>query len=258
MDFNIADYLTEDDTEVKPAVKSPDWKKGFYGKLEDKPDTEQALFKLQEQYLASRDMKIWSEMFKLCHSYARSLILKRNTGKQYMPPEEVDDKTTTATLAFMSQYLNNPDFEVGASFAGMMSWKIVEALYKNKTEDFHVSLNETINDDADVELQDAIGTQDYKNVTSTDETYNDPTAFIDKMDLNEVIKGIFDELDESIEYDPRLEILVRLYLLLCLRHPRTRHSKRLFIERWAPDYKTATLLDYVLLELHNRMKAYTV
>jgi hypothetical protein len=140
----------------------------------------------------------------------------------------------------------------------MMGWKIVEALYKNKTEDFHVSLNETINDDADVELQDAIGTQDYKNVTSTDETYNDPTAFIDKMDLNEVIKGIFDELDESIEYDPRLEILVRLYLLLCLRHPRTRHSKRLFIERWAPDYKTATLLDYVLLELHNRMKAYTV
>ncbi len=132
VDFDIKHYLIEE-VEVE---KDPHRFDCFYGEIEDKPETEQLLFTLQREYLENgRKQEVWAKMFEICWSYMQSLIKKRQTGGRFIEPDELDDKTTSATLAFMSQYLTKPEFEVGASFAGMMGWKIVEVMYKPSADD---------------------------------------------------------------------------------------------------------------------------
>src|SRR5574344_1305604 len=128
--------------------------------IENKPETEQKLLKLQDKWLQTHDKKTWAEMQALIYSYTRSMVLKKLAGKKYLEPDEVDDATAGATFSFMSQYLRpNKDgtsFEVGASFAGLLNYKIMEALYKDSPEDNHISLNTLIGDDGKTELGDTL------------------------------------------------------------------------------------------------------
>ncbi len=258
--------------------------KGFYGTIDEKPPTEQELFALQTQLFVERDKykqeyekyskeleralatgrepkmakpvdhsrETWSKMLAIMYQYTRSCILKRNKKKKFMEPEDVSDKAISAALAFMSQYNKNPDFYVGASFAGMVKWKIVEALYKYQTEDDHLSLNQIISDDGQKEIVENMTYEDSA-ITAASPDYLSPEDKVIAMDNGTVFNSIIRELDTVIGHDSRIAFLTRMYLLIILRGPRTRHSKRLFLEKWGKEHQTEQVLEASLLELHQRM-----
>lgn len=243
IDFDIKHYLIEE-TEVE---KNPHRFDDFYGEIESKPETEQQMFALQDQYINhGRDQAVWSQMFELCWSYMQSLIKKRlaSAGK-YMEPEELDDKTTAATLAFMSQYLTKPEFEVGASFAGMMKWKIIEVMYKPSADDKAISMSTEIDDDGKNTLEDLIAAEDAG-------CWCSPEDEVCRASPIDVINQVLKELDATLN-DFYLETVVRGYLLLCMKHPKNRHSKRMFLNRWAQSPRVEKLIEYVMLEVHNRL-----
>jgi hypothetical protein len=152
----------------------------------------------------------------------------------------------------MSQYNKNPDFYVGASFAGMVKWKIVEALYKYQTEDDHLSLNQIISDDGQKEIVENMTYEDNA-ISSSSSDYLSPEELAIAQDSGSVYDSVVRELDAVIGHESKKAFLTRLYLLIILRGPRTRHSKRLFLEKWGKDHQTEQVLEASLLELHQRM-----
>jgi hypothetical protein len=126
-------------------------------KLKQKPETEELLTVLEEEYLRTRDVLIYQKMFSVLKPYARSLILKKTRGKIYLPPELVEEAALESTIKFMSQY-EKPDYRTKASFAGLLAYKVLESLYgpKVKAVDQIISLYEHIEKDRghDTELGD--------------------------------------------------------------------------------------------------------
>lgn len=242
MDFNINHYLVPE----KKVEWAEDWGSNFYGEIEDKPPTEQALLKAQDEFFEHRDMKVWTKMYGLCYQYMGSLLKKRLVGKKFMQPEEVAEKTSSATLKFMSQYLTKPDFRVGASFAGMMGWKIVEVLAK-PPKDNTISLDSQIDDDSASSLEDLISSN---NISSD---YDKPEDAALKENFSDVLNSLCKEADAVLGNNQYDRLLFRMYLLLCIRHPKSRHAKRIFMSTWATNYKDSKLLEYILMEFKNRL-----
>lgn len=246
-DFDITHYVDES------AFIDSDFKNGeefyslWYGTLEEKPDTEQELLMVQKEYLANRSQSAWKRMYEICQSYMASLIKKRLKNKKGFAPEEIDAFASEATISFMNQYKTRKDFEVGASFAGMMDKKVIEALYRGKNDPLErsLSLDATINDSStkieDILNSESLMYQQNKEIKSFE------CAF-------ETFKEVLDELDEAVKFDDRLMVLFRLYFVLWLRHPRSRHAKRLFLEKFSKDYTTERILSRALLEMRNRLK----
>ena len=248
VDFDIKHYL-EPEEDIDIDKRTQELREQFYGDMSEKPETEQELFALQEQYLKTRDHKIWVKMFEVAFPYIKSLILKKKKEEERSKWEESDEiaaKASTATFLFLSQYLKKPQFEVGASFAGMINGKILEVLYGG-THDFDVSLNSKINDDGDEII-------DIFQLEGTEEEPYSPTSQFDKITIEEIIDDVFDEMDEVIDYDLRLEMLARLYVLLYFRKPKSRHAKKIFLSRNCKNQKEEDFLERVILEIHNRLK----
>lgn len=110
-----------------------------------KPKTEELLVKLEKEYLETRDIIVYQRIFQELLPYAKSLILKKTKGKIFLPPALVEDAALESTIKFMSQY-EKPGYFTRASFAGLLSYKILESLYgpKIRAADRIVSLNEHI------------------------------------------------------------------------------------------------------------------
>lgn len=252
IDFNINHYLVEEE-KIDIEERTAKLRAEFYGDIESKPQTERELFDLQQQYLRTRDPKIWSQMFEICWSYMQSLIKKRIkkgskfNNKSFLEKDELDDKTTAATLSFMSSYLTRKDFEVGASFAGMMNWKIIEVMYSNTLDDKTISLSLETHDDGKVTLGDTISS------SLSNEPYCSPEDSVLDVNLSTIINELFIELDDVVK-NYKLSLVIRAYVLLCLKHPKNRHVKNMFISKWAPTFKEERLLEYVMLEVYNKIK----
>ena len=117
-----------------------------------KPDTERYLFNLQLIYTSLRDPAVWDDFFKYILKYANSIVLKKNTGKVYLPPDQIGDKITNVTSKFMEKYLKSDSYKIEASFFGVLDKKAFEALYDCKDEDLTLSLNSILGDeDKDME-----------------------------------------------------------------------------------------------------------
>ena len=274
-----------DEEKVVNKLKDKIKEKGFYGEIEDKPPTEQELFSLQTKLFVERkeykrdyevyqkklkeicdrgevpnidppedkSKQTWSDMLEIMYQYTRSCILKRNKKKRFMEPEDVTDKAISAALSFMSQYNKNPDFYVGASFAGMVKWKIVEALYKYQAEDNHVSLNQVISDEGPKEIGENMTYEDNA-IPGSYSDYGSPEDVILAESNEDLVTTLVGELDEMVGHSSKYAFLARLYLLIILRGPKTRHSKRLFLEQWASEHQMEQVLEATILELHQRMK----
>lgn len=245
-----------------------------YGKLEDKPQTEQELFKLEKELYEKRadykkkieewkknpntnnapldeSLQVWSKMLGIVFMYAKSMILKRNKKKQmFTEMEDIEDKAIEAALVFMNQYNRRDDYKVDASFAGALKFKIIEVLYGGR-EDNHVSINQIVDIQNETELLDAsFGKVNLFMTPNIDE----PTTFIEKQTVWDVISGVLDELEEVLGKGSRIVFLVRLYLVIVFRNSRIRHTKRLFLDTWAKDYKIEQVLESSVLEVFNRLK----
>jgi hypothetical protein len=223
------------------------------GEMSSKPDLEQALFLLQSKYYNPRykkqKSKIWSEMLGLIQPYAKSLLLKRATGGRYIPPETIHDKSVHASLQFMSQYINRSGFHVGASFAGMLNWKVLESLCKNWEEENHLSLNSILGE-SDNELE---GLQERIHFESVfGESYEKPEDFINNVNLFNTIHDLFNDIDET-RLKEKEKLLLRMYFLICLKKPKNKHCKQMFLKRWANNYKTKKILDLTMKTFYDRL-----
>lgn len=242
---------------------------GYYGSVDKKPVTEQELFSLQEEFLNRRDQydkeiqewikdttkpkpvdtstEVWSKMLAIIYKYAASLIKKRTTGKKYIEPDEISDKALEAAFKFMSAYNRKPNFAIGASFAGNLMWKVIEVT----SEDKKISLNQPTSYDAQLELMDTLQEDTFTHIGGTRNVTSNPEDMLIAKE-EDIIGEILEELDEEVGANSKLAFLARLYLIINLRVPRTRHIKRLFIENWASEYKVEQVLESTVLEVFNR------
>lgn len=228
-------------------------------KFEDKPATEQELLLLQDEWLKTHDPVVWKKFQSVIYSYTRSLVLKKlSYTKKYLEEDEVLGATADATFAFMAQYLkpgkDGKPFEIGASFAGVINYKVIEALYKDCVEDHHTSLNSLISEDSSSELEDSLYLYSQDSVKET-MMAGDPLEALVKSSLTDELEIILEELDSEIN-DPYIRLVVRLYIVLCLRRPRSRHAKECFLKTWAADPKCRAVIDLAIKELHSRMTKY--
>lgn len=191
-------------------------------KLESKPISEQKAFAYQTKWLQTKDPKVWEEWTALMFSYTRSLVLKKLTRKKYLEPDEIDDITADAVFNFMAQYLKptktGGQFEVGASFAGMVNFKILEALYRGKDDSHVLSLDATVTDEDKTLADFAKPLQ----VESTNENFLD-------YDLTDIIQGLLTEIDEKYGDNVYLASVLKLYVNLIIKCPKQAATKNKFI-----------------------------
>jgi hypothetical protein len=150
----------------------------------------------------------------------------------------------------MSQYLNRPGFHVGASFAGMLQWKVVEGLYKDWDEEKHESLNSIIGDSGN-EMESQSIKMGMERVFGDD--YEDPEDWINTFTIKEKILELLEDLDEGCDYDTRYSLLGRVWLVINLKKPKNKHCRGMFLKKWASDYKTKKILEREMLSLRRRL-----
>ena len=195
----------------------------------DVPETERNLRTLQASFLADRDnQQVFNDFFLLLRKYARSLTLKKIKRKNlFLPPERVDEICTDATLALIEQY-KKPGWSVSASFAGVLQFKIIEAMWKSANDDMNSSLNLTFSDDKDSkEILDVIGSG--SSLPWDMSQYGKERASDDPADtIMEEVNVSFDEVRSLIE-ECYVDLPYRLYLrfvpwlVLQFRKPKTKN-----------------------------------
>ena len=239
--------------EVKVPVVFSDEGVQWFGDLSSKPEIEQQLFSLQEQYYKTKNkvkqQKIWSEMFVLVQRYSRSLILKKVKGHKFKQPEEVEDKSTQTALAFMSQYINRPGYRVGASFAGMINPKVLESIYKKDKNEETYSLSNQLGD-SNLELEDMQKSMNFQSIYDT--TYEQPGDFINRISLKDTMSSLIREFNAEVK-DEKLQFKILTYMQILLRKPKNKHILPMFLKHITVDKKEYDLVQLFQLELHNRL-----
>lgn len=245
-------------------------KNGYYGKVDEKPATERELFQLQDELFVKREkynqeikewlkdtskprpvdesIVPWTKMFEILYSYASSLVKKKAKGKKYIEPEDVSAYAMDATFRLMSMFNRKPEYAVGASFAGILGYKVLELINEAKL----ISLNKPTSYDAQVELLDTLTEDSFTHIGGSRNLMLSPEEIFLASE-EDPIGEVLDELDQEVGRNSKIAFLARLYLLVNLRVPRTRHIKRLFIENWAQDYKVEQVLESTVLEVYNRL-----
>lgn len=220
--------------------------------VDNRLQIERDLTQLQRDWFEERNFnkkhKIWNEMFLHVQKYAKSLILKRIKGGKFVDPDIIEDQSNQVALTFMSQYLYRPEFYVGVSFAGMMSGKILEALYKHLQDDDVYSLNETLGD-SEHEFEDIQGMGNMEALFGEIPT---PEEVFERTELKEVLNTLLKEFDALIE-EESIRFKLRCYLLILLRKPRNKHILPIFF-RLRCNKKEMDLLQLFELELFERLR----
>jgi hypothetical protein len=244
-----------DEKVVKP-ISYSDEGEAWYGSLESKPEIEQILHRLQSEYYdaksESRKKAIFSEMFGWINRYAKSLFLKKVKGGDYVEPDIVEDKAIHAALAFMSQYINRPGFRVGASFGGMLEFKVREAKFKEYADEHNLSLNAFVGDEGDSELEDIQERAGFKDVFRPNRGLVEDDLF--KTSLNDAIDTTLEDFDIGVVGDPKFSIAGRMWLAILLRKPRNKHGKGQFLRIWGAEPKMKRTLQLLELTLYQRLR----
>lgn len=174
-----------------------------------KPDTERYLFNLQLIYTSLRDPVIWDDFFRYILKYANSIVLKKNTGKVYLPPDQIGDKITNVTSKFMEKYLKSDSYKIEASFFGVLDKKAFEALYDCKEEDLTLSLNSILGDE-DRDMETTKGLQMQNIMVSNSLIEEDLITKYSRSTVQEVIQTYSDLITE-----------IKGYMLVSNRSPKT-------------------------------------
>lgn len=225
------------------------------------PPTERLCQELQAKFLepdCPQDVK--DEFFLLMRTYARSLTLKEIKRKGiFLQPERVDEICTDATLAVMKQY-QTPGWSIQASFAGIIRWKIIEAMYKPAKEEQTSSLNFKFSDDANSkEISDAIDSGaalPWHMAGGELPPPDDPAATIE-YSVNiayEEVEELLAEAYQMLPYETYMKFVP--WLLLQIRKPKTRNIKSLFTKMFLSS-REENAMDILLLEMRNRIAKHT-
>jgi hypothetical protein len=217
-----------------------------------RPQIEIDLTELQKKYFESKTAsdkhKYWQEMFLLVQRYGKSLILKRKKGGKYVDPEEIEDSAIQVAVAFMSQYLYRPDFYVGVSFAGMMTGKVMEALYKQLPDDKNWSLNETIGDSENEFSEIQKGDPEMQSIFREIPT---PEEEMFRVSITKELLGLFEEFDSLVKNEI-IRLKLRFYIFLFLKRPRNKHVFPTFF-KYQCNKQELDLIQLFELELYKRL-----
>lgn len=228
------------------------------------PPTEVELQNLQKRFFMDRtDASVRDEFFLLMRRYARSLALKNiKRTNIYLPPERVDEICTDATLKIFEQYDKNPNWSINASFAGMLFWKVNEAMYGQADDEKTLSLNTPFDDDDSsgkeiMDLMSCSSTLPWRsnvcsNVDLTDSPENVMFGFLD-ISYDEV-SSLVDEAYEILPYRTFMRFVP--WLVLQFRKPKTRNIYQLFTKLFLGS-REESAFDLLLLELYNRIAQHT-
>lgn len=226
------------------------------------PKTELELQELQKKFLADRsDKKVREEYFLLLRIYARSIALKVIKRKGiYLTPERVDEISTDATLAVMKQY-EKEGWSISVSFAGVLIWKVYEAMYSQANEEMNSSLNLTFTDDKDSkEIMDLVSQNstlpwNTKGKDAYDVTENPANVVSREVNVSfDEIHYVIDEAYSMLPY--RTFVRFVIWLTLRMRKPKTRNVQNLFNNLFITN-KEENAFEILLLEIHNRILQHT-
>ena len=247
--MDLIDYEEDDRPEVEDATEV-EWE----GSLEDKPEIEQTLYKLQDAWYNEKindkkKMAIWTEMFGYVQTYARSMVLQKLKNKKFLSPDIIDDYTSDSSLRFMSQYLYRRNFKCGTSFGKMINYKVLEAVYGEKEEDKTLSLI-LDSDSSELDLLNIADKADIKPILS--QKYDD-FEDIFKSTFYDTVCEVLRELDEEIK-DDIIKMKCRFYINLIFKKPKNRHIKSQFIKMCCNNKKEIDMVNLIEIELLERLK----
>lgn len=222
------------------------------------PQTELELQRLQKLFLEDKTNKqIREQYFMLLRVYARSIALKVIKRKGiFLTPERVDEISTDSTLAVMKQY-EKEGWSISVSFAGVLIWKVYEAMYAQANEEMNSSLNLTFSDEKESkEIMDFVG----YNSTLPWNTKGKDTYDINENPANSLQKEVnvsFDEIREVIDnaynmmpYSTYLRFVA--WLVLKMRKPKVRNILTLFNSYYLSN-REDNLFEFLFLEIHNKI-----
>lgn len=129
-------------------IKEEDYnkvKEQFY-KKPNIPEIELQLETYQKELLIHNNYKILPEFIKTLAIYSKSLLLKQLKGSSdFIEEDDVEVLTNTIANNFIKRYFRSEDSIVGASFAGILIFKVKEVLsyyFKNKGLESSVSIDD--------------------------------------------------------------------------------------------------------------------
>lgn len=100
-----------------------------------KPPIEVVLFRLQKDYLASRDREVLGQMFMYLWQYAIGKIRKKVTGRLNLTTEVIEEKAFDAATLFTEHYLKKPDFIISVSFGSYLDFQVRTVLYNTREKE---------------------------------------------------------------------------------------------------------------------------
>jgi hypothetical protein len=221
-----------------------------------KPATEVLLAKLQDEYLKTRDISIYQQIFSEILPYARSMVLKRTRGKIFLHPDLVDNAALDATIKFMAQY-EDPDFKgIHSSFAGILGYKVLEAMYGPKivAADSISSLNEHIENSKDRETEFGDMSESFNFVymfrPDGENVGNDPANYLFNKE-SDAIDSVL-----SILRDLYFSTTLHTYFVVSLGLLQFIHKSRTYdrFREYYLDDLSREALDLCILELHKRLE----
>lgn len=225
------------------------------------PETELRLKDLQERFLEDRNnKKVFEEYFLLLRTYARSIALKEIKRKNiFLQPERVDEICTDATLLLVNQY-KKEGWTIGSSFAGVLRWKVIEAMYKHANEEMVYSLNNTFTGDKEgKEILDVMGLNEDRNwtiVTGSNEEDDPADLAVNYINVSfDEINEIIDIAYEILPYSTFVRFL--LWLLLFFRKPKSRNTQLAFKNFFIKE-REEEAFDVILLEVRNKIAQHAV
>lgn len=224
-------------------------------KNKPKPETEVRLDKLQTEYLKDRSVDLYKQMFLELIPYARSLALKKTKSRAYLSPDYVDEIAVEATIKFMTQY-EREDFKIDASFAGILSYKVLEAMYgpKIKAADNIRSLNSHIDSckNTETELGDLPKSMGFIYLfrPTNSEFTDDPASYLFDTEKDAIDNATTVIQDMRKKYDFKSYFLVTVGLIQFIKKSKNYDNYRqMFLNEPLQES-----LDACILELFNRLK----
>ena len=183
----------------------------------EKPGISEMELKLkdyQEKLLLYGDLSVLPDFKKDLSIYAKSILLKLTKGgHSYIEDFDVDTLSDEAADNFLKRYFRNKNPAIGASFAGVLIFKVREVrskYFKNSNVESNMSLDEVYGSETDEKSLSTESRLSYK------EYLKNLNKDFDREDYWELVENKIDkevELLQQLKDYPKLDSLFLKYLL---------------------------------------------
>jgi len=213
----------------------------------NKPINEAKLSILQEEYLATRDVKVLNRMMIIIQDIVYNLICsKLKASGKFLNEEDILDKVQW-TLLKMTQYYNREEFKITTSFTEYLSQVILYPLYNYKQKNLdqnEISIFTPLGHDSDSDndktILDKIIENPYLDGVGEAESY-----LFKELEKEHTITQVTDFIKSvtTMAYKKK-GFSTALKLLILFNHYLNKRSNRFFNEWWNTEPNGISLRDY--------------